>query len=51
MSLEVPIAKRIEGFTIHADFAAGNTAAAILGASGSGKSIYLRCHLSFCFRQ
>ena len=21
------------------------------GRSGSGKSIYLRCHLSFCFRQ
>lgn len=43
MSLEVTIAKRFEGFTLHADFAAGNTAAAILGASGCGKSITLRC--------
>ena len=43
MSLEVAIAKRFEGFTLHADFAAGNTAAAILGASGCGKSMTLRC--------
>lgn len=43
MSLEVTIAKRFEGFTLHADFAAGNTAAAILGASGCGKSMTLRC--------
>ena len=42
MSLEVTIAKRFEGFTLHADFAAGNTAAAILGASGCGKSMTLR---------
>ena len=43
MSLEVTNAKRFEGFTLHADFAAGNTAAAILGASGCGKSMTLRC--------
>ena len=43
MSLEVTIAKRFEGFTLHADFAVGNTAAAILGASGCGKSMTLRC--------
>ena len=43
MSLEVTIAKRFEGFALHADFAAGNTAAAILGASGCGKSMTLRC--------
>ena len=43
MSLEVTIAKRFEGFTLHADFAAGNTAVAILGASGCGKSMTLRC--------
>lgn len=43
MSLEVTIAKRFEGFTLHADFTAGNTAAAILGASGCGKSMALRC--------
>ena len=41
MSLEVTIAKRFEGFTLHADFTAGNTAAAILGASGCGKSMTL----------
>ena len=43
MSLEVTIAKRFEGFALHADFVAGNTAAAILGASGCGKSMTLRC--------
>ena len=43
MSLEVTIAKRFEGFTLHVDFAAGNTATAILGASGCGKSMTLRC--------
>ncbi len=43
MSLEVTIAKRFEGFTLHAEFTAGNTAAAILGASGCGKSMTLRC--------
>ena len=43
MSLEVTIAKRFEGFALHADFTAGNTAAAILGASGCGKSMTLRC--------
>ena len=43
MSLEVTITKRLEGFTLHAEFAAGNTAAAILGASGCGKSMTLRC--------
>ena len=43
MSLEVTIAKRFDGFTLHADFAAGNTATAILGASGCGKSMTLRC--------
>ena len=43
MSLEVTITKRLEGFTLHAEFAAGNTATAILGASGCGKSMTLRC--------
>ena len=43
MSLEVTIDKRFEGFTLHADFTAGNTSAAILGASGCGKSMTLRC--------
>ena len=43
MSLEVHITKKFDGFSLHAEFAAGNTAAAILGASGCGKSMTLRC--------
>ena len=43
MSLEVRITKRFEGFTLHTEFTAGDTATAILGASGCGKSMTLRC--------
>ena len=43
MSLEVNITKRFDGFTLRAAFEAGNTASAILGASGCGKSMTLRC--------
>ena len=43
MSLEVHIEKKLNGFTLRSDFAAGNTATAILGASGCGKSMTLRC--------
>ena len=43
MSLEVNITKRFEGFTLHSAFTAGSTATAILGASGCGKSMTLRC--------
>ena len=43
MSLEVNITKKLNGFTLHANFAARNTATAILGASGCGKSMTLRC--------
>ena len=43
MSLEVNITKRFDGFTLHTEFTAGNTATAILGASGCGKSMTLRC--------
>ena len=39
MSLDVKITKRFDGFTLRTEFAAGNTTAAILGASGCGKSI------------
>ena len=39
MSLEVNITKKLNGFTLHANFAARSTATAILGASGCGKSI------------
>ena len=43
MSLEVAIEKRFEGFTLRAQFTAQDTATAILGASGCGKSMTLRC--------
>ena len=43
MSLEVNITKRFDGFALCAAFEAGNTASAILGASGCGKSMTLRC--------
>ena len=43
MSLEVNIEKAFEGFTLRSRFTAGNTATAILGASGCGKSMTLRC--------
>ena len=43
MSLEVAIEKRFAGFTLRAQFTARDTAAAILGASGCGKSMTLRC--------
>ena len=43
MSLEVNVTKRFDGFTLHAAFTAGDTATAILGASGCGKSMTLRC--------
>lgn len=38
MSLEVHIEKKLNGFTLRSDFTAGNTATAILGASGCGKA-------------
>ena len=43
MSLEVHIEKKLNGFTLRSDFTAGNTATAILGGSGCGKSMTLRC--------
>ena len=43
MSLEVNIAKKLEGFTLRVEFTAGSTATALLGASGCGKSMTLRC--------
>ena len=43
MSLEVAIEKRFAGFTLRAQFTARDTATALLGASGCGKSMTLRC--------
>ena len=43
MSLEVSIEKAFEGFTLRAAFSADHGATAILGASGCGKSMTLRC--------
>ena len=47
MSLEVNVTKRFDGFTLHAAFTAGDTATALLGASGCGKSMTLRCPVRF----
>ena len=43
MSLEVNMEKKLDGFTLRAAFSAGNTPTALLGASGCGKSMTLRC--------
>ena len=43
MSREVNIEKKLDGFTLRAAFTAGNTSTALLGASGCGKSMTLRC--------
>ena len=43
MSLEVNIEKKLDGFTLRAAFTAGNTSTVLLGASGCGKSMTLRC--------
>ena len=43
MSLEINIEKKLDGFTLRAAFTAGNTSTALLGASGCGKSMTLRC--------
>ena len=43
MSLEVNIEKKLDGFILRAAFTAGNTSTALLGASGCGKSMTLRC--------
>ena len=43
MSLEVNIEKKLDGFTLRVALTAGNTSTALLGASGCGKSMTLRC--------
>ena len=43
MSLEINIEKKLDGFTLRAAFTVGNTSTALLGASGCGKSMTLRC--------
>lgn len=43
MSLEVQIEKKLNGFTLRSNFSVGNITAALLGASGCGKSMTLRC--------
>ena len=43
MSLEVSIEKAFDGFTLRSAFSADHGATAILGASGCGKSMTLRC--------
>ena len=41
--LECSFVKRLEAFPLAVDFRAGNEAVALLGASGSGKSMTLKC--------
>lgn len=43
MSLDVSIEKTFDGFTLQSAFSADHGATAILGASGCGKSMTLRC--------
>ena len=43
MSLSVRIQKRLGDFLLQADFTAGDEPLALLGASGCGKSVTLRC--------
>ncbi|MBR3017400.1 MAG: sulfate/molybdate ABC transporter ATP-binding protein [Clostridia bacterium] len=43
MALSVDIEKRFKGFTLRVAFEAGDETLALLGASGSGKSMTLRC--------
>lgn len=43
MPLTVDITKRLQGFTLNVSFAAEAGVTALLGASGSGKSMTLRC--------
>jgi molybdate transport system ATP-binding protein len=43
MSLSVQIAKRLQGFALNISFSAEAGVTALLGASGSGKSMTLRC--------
>ncbi len=43
MSLEVRIKKRFDSFLLDVDLAAGNETLGLLGASGCGKSVTMRC--------
>lgn len=43
MSLEVDIEKKLDGFTLRACFTADGGVTGLLGASGSGKSLTLKC--------
>ena len=43
MALSVDIQKKLQGFTLNVSFAAEAGVTALLGASGSGKSMTLRC--------
>jgi len=43
MALTVDIIKRLQGFTLNVSFTAEAGVTALLGASGSGKSMTLRC--------
>jgi len=43
MSLEINIEKKLNSFTLHSSFSTRSNHTALLGASGSGKSMILKC--------
>lgn len=43
MAISIDIEKKFKGFSLHAAFESSGSATGILGASGSGKSMTLRC--------
>ncbi|WP_268831014.1 ATP-binding cassette domain-containing protein [Tetragenococcus halophilus] len=43
MSLEINIEKKLNSFTLNSSFSTNANRTALLGASGSGKSMILKC--------
>ena len=43
MSFEIHITKKLENFTLQADLSSNGNCTGILGESGCGKSMFLKC--------